>query len=305
MPLKSDASVARCDARPAGRSLPATSRSASICDHNGVSTIPGQIALTRIVKLAGASAVAAALAGGSLEIGKASSLGAITAIGRGLPFTVIGNMAYYDADKPDVALVVSSTSDIKTAKDLEGKTIGSISLQSLNSVGFFAWLNRNGIDISTLKYTEFSASATLAAIERNQIAAAMLTEPFFSADVPTGKVRVLAYPLGAIAKKFSNALLFTSTKWATEHPDLVAKFLRASQEASLYVAAHESESAHLVVEFGGLDPTTVVNIRHATRGIPLSAAYVQPVIDVAAKYNVIPKAFPAKDMFCSCALLQK
>lgn len=46
-----------------------------------------------IVKLANGSAIALAVAGGSLELGQASALAAITAIAKGLPFTAIGNLA--------------------------------------------------------------------------------------------------------------------------------------------------------------------------------------------------------------------
>src|SRR5215469_983256 len=41
-------------------------------------------------KLAGAAVIGAALAGGSLEIGKASTMSVVTAYAKGLPFTIIG-----------------------------------------------------------------------------------------------------------------------------------------------------------------------------------------------------------------------
>ena len=130
-------------------------------------------------------------------------------------------------------------------------------------------------------------------------------EPYLSSYLASGKARVLAYPYEAVGKKFSNALLFTTSKWAAEHRDTVDKFLRASEESSTYISAHENISTQLIAEFGGLDPATLANLRHAKRGIALNPADVQPVIDLAAKYNVIPKGFPAKDMICGCALLQK
>jgi NitT/TauT family transport system substrate-binding protein len=255
-----------------------------------------------IVKLGGAAAVAAAMAGGSLEAGKGSSLGVITAIAKGLPFTVIGNLAYYDATKPDIALLVAAASTVRTPKDLEGKTVAAVTLSDMNSIATFAWLDSHGVDRSTLKYVEIPASASLAAMEQNRIVASTIYEPYFSAYMASGKVRVLGYPFEAIGKRFSDALLFANAKWAGEHRDAVDKFLRATQEASLYIAAHENESTALIAEFGGVDPATIANVRHAGRGVPLDPADVQPVIDVAFKYKVIPKAFPATDIICSCAL---
>lgn len=258
-----------------------------------------------MVKMGGAAEVAAALSGGSLEMGKASSLGAITAIAKGLPFTVIGNLAYYDAAKPDIALLVLADSPIKSAKDLEGKTLAAVSLSDMNSVATFAWLDSQGVDRGTLKYVEFPASASLAAMQQNRIVASTIYEPYFSSYMSSGKVRVLGYPFGAIAKHFSDALIFTTTKWAAEHPNEVKKFLAATEEASTYIAAHENLSSQLIAEFGDVDPATIANIHHAGRGIALSTSDVQLVIDTAYKYKIIPNQIRAADIICSCALMKK
>lgn len=255
-----------------------------------------------ITRLSGGSAVAAALAGGSLEIGKTSALGVVTAVAKGIPFTTIGAIAYYRSDKPNYGLVVAANSTIKTPKDLEGQTLAAVSLQDSNSIATFAWLDQHGVDRSLLKYVEVPASATLAAMEAGRVVGSTLYEPFFSQFVATGKARVLGYPYDAIGKRFSDSVLFANTKWVDEHRDIVDKFLRATQEGSQYVAGHESESTALIAKFTGADPATMGALRHPGRGVALSPADLQPLIDTAAKYKIIPKAFPAQDMICACAL---
>ena len=64
-------------------------------------------------KLAGAAVVSAALAGGSLEIGKASAISVVTAHAKGLPFTVIGAIATYDSASPDFATIVLKDSPVR------------------------------------------------------------------------------------------------------------------------------------------------------------------------------------------------
>jgi len=252
--------------------------------------------------LRGASTVAAALVGGSLEIGNGSSMSVIATLAKGLPLTVIANSAYYEAARPDVALIGLTDSPIKTPKDLEGKTLAAVSLQDMSSVATLAWLEQRGVDLASLKYVEVPVSSALAALEQNRIAAATIGEPFFSQAVASGKVRVLGYPFDAIARHFSDALLFAPTAWVSDHRPIVDRFLRATQEASAYVKAHESESTKLVAELAGFDPATLQGMHHAGRGVAIHPAEVQPVIDAAAKYNVIPKAFPASDIICACAL---
>src|SRR5277367_1127874 len=70
-----------------------------------------------VQKLDGSAVIAAAMASGQLEIAKLSTLSAVTAIAKGLPFTIIGSIAAYNADNPSTALIVLANSPIKTARD--------------------------------------------------------------------------------------------------------------------------------------------------------------------------------------------
>jgi ABC-type nitrate/sulfonate/bicarbonate transport system substrate-binding protein len=245
------------------------------------------------------------LAGGSLDIGKGSTLTVVTAIAKGVPFTVIGNLSYYESSHPDIAMLTLATSGIRSQKDLIGKTVSSVSLQDLNMMATVAWLERGGVDRSQVKYVELPQSAVLSGLEQGRVDASSTFEPYLSAALATGKVRIVGYPHNEIAPKFSNAVLFTTVTWADAHRDTIARFLRASEEASTYIAAHDDVSNQLIAEFSGLDPAALGPIRHARRGIAIDLAAVQPIIDVAAKYHLIEKTFPAKDMMCPCALRQK
>jgi NitT/TauT family transport system substrate-binding protein len=248
------------------------------------------------------AAAAAAVAGGSLDIGKTSTIGTISMIAKGLPFTAIGALGHYDSAKPVYALLVPSDSAIKGPKDLEGKTFASLSLVDQNSIATQMWLDQHGVDRTTVKYVEIPPSAALAAMEQHRIDAATVYEPFLSAMLASGKARVLAYPMDAIAKRFPDTLMFANTAWVDEHKDLVDKFLRATAEASTYVAAHEAETSALLAAFVKADPATMLGQRYPARGVALTPGDLQPVIDAAAKFKAIPKSFPAQDMIYAGAL---
>ena len=253
-------------------------------------------------KLAGAAVVSAALAGGSLEIGKASALSVVTAHSKGLPFTVIGATATYDSGSPDFATIVLKDSPVKTAQDLPGKTLAAVSLQDMSTVATYAWLNQQGVDSSSLKFLEMPASATLAAMDQGRVVGSTIYEPMLSVAMATGKVRIIGYPYDAIGKHFSGGLLIANTNWVADHRDLVERFLRVMQTAGAYVHAHEDELSPMLAAYAGLDPATMVKTKHEGRGVAITTADLQPVIDAAAKYKVIPQAFPASDLICTCAL---
>ena len=256
-----------------------------------------------IVRLAGAAAVSAALAGGSLEIGKGAPITIVQAISKGLPFTIIGNSGQYTAGIPEVGVVVLANSPIKTAKDLNGKTMAGISLQDQNVVSTLAWVDKNGGDSSTLKYVEIPAAASVAAMEQGRVSGSALYEPVLTAAIESGKVRVLADPYEAIGKRWSVAVLFGNTKWVDEHRDLVRRFLTVTAESNAYVAQHEAEMGPLEAQFGGVvDPALFAKMHHTTRGVAIEPTDLQPVLDVALKYKLIAQPLRAQDLICTCAL---
>jgi NitT/TauT family transport system substrate-binding protein len=256
-----------------------------------------------LVKTPNGATTVSAMAGGTLQLGQGSPLAVVTAIGKGgLPLTVIGNISSYVSEHPDYALLVPVNSPIHSAKDLEGQTLASVSLRDQNALATFAWLDAQGVDRSKLKYVEIPASATEAAMEQGRVVAATFYEPFFSSYTSTGKLRVLAYPYDAIGKRFADSVLFGTNAWVAAHGDAVNKFLRATQDAAAYVGAHEDQTPVLASEFIGVDPATVAHVRHGLRGVMIVPSDLQPMIDAAAKYEIIPKAFPAAQIICSCAL---
>jgi NitT/TauT family transport system substrate-binding protein len=256
----------------------------------------------RLTKLPTGASILSGIAGGSLDVGQGSALALIQGFVRGLPFTAIGGIQTYDSAKPDYGLLVPVDSPIAKATDLGGKTFGVVGLQDQNSLATFAWLDAHGVDRTTLKFVEMPASAMLAAMDSHRIDAATFYEPFYSSLLATGKVRVLADPYSAIGKRYADAMLYGNKTWVDGHRELVGKFLVVTRDANAFVGAHESEVVPITAEYTGADPTTLSSMHHGTRSMALTPDAVQPMIDVAAKYKMIDKAFPAADMICSCAL---
>jgi ABC-type nitrate/sulfonate/bicarbonate transport system substrate-binding protein len=252
-------------------------------------------------KLSGGAVVGAALAGGSLEIGKATSASVVAAFSRGLPFTIIGAISYYDADNPGVALIVPADSDIKVPTDLTGRTLGAVTLQDLGTLATYAWLDQHGVNWRTLKFVELPQSVALSAMQSNRIVGMPVYEPVFSADVATGKVRVLGYPFDAISRHFAEDVMFANVNWVSGHRDLIVRFLRVVRSASVYVSEHESEMIPILAQFSGADPAMLARLHHPGRGVVIGPRDLQPVIDINVKYNIISRTFSAQDLICTCA----
>lgn len=204
------------------------------------------------------------MAGGSLEIGKSNTLQLISAHEHGLPFTLIAPSSANGAYERDAAIVVRDGAPIRSARDLNGKTIGVTSLVTIQLLSTRAWI--------------------------------------LSQILGTGGIRILAYPYGAVAVRFDGSDFFTTSDWVAKHPDVVERFVHVMHDANAYVTAHEAETNPVLASFAKIDLAVLEHMNHIERPAYLDARQIQPLIDQAARYKFIAKPFPAGELISDYAL---
>ena len=244
----------------------------------------------------------AAVAGGAAQFALSSLIGVIAAHEKGIPFTLIAPAGVVTSDVPYSQFVVKADSPIKTAKDLNGKTIGAAGLKDMDTVAIMNWVDLNGGDSKTLKFVEMSASVSLAAIEEGRIDGADLNTPTLTRGLEGGKVRSLAQIFDAIAPRFANTAWFTTTDYATKNPKVVQTFARVIADANAYCNAHHADTVALVAENAKIDAAVVARMARITFGDYLRPNDIQPLINVAAKYGAIAKPFDARALISPYAL---
>ena len=114
-------------------------------------------------------AIAAAVAGGALDVGFSNTISIATAHKRGLPFTFIAPASVYVSAAPTSLLMVRKDSPLRTARDFNGKTIGANALKNIAQYAPSLWIDRNGGDSSTLRFVEMPADEQAAALEQGRI----------------------------------------------------------------------------------------------------------------------------------------
>ena len=256
----------------------------------------------QLVTLVNGAAISAAVVGGSLQIGFSSLQGLISGHARGVPFQLIAPGGVYAPEDPYAYLFVRKDSPIQTARDLNGKTLGSPALKDLDWIANAAWMEKNGGDFKTCKTVEFPASALLAACIEGRLDAYTVGEPYSTLALDSGKVRVLGKSFEAIAPHFLMTGWFSTADYVAKNRDTVERFNRAIAEATAYANAHKAEMIPLLAPFLKVDPQVVARTMKGGEGIYLDAATIQPMIDVTVKYGIIDHAFAAGDLISPAAL---
>jgi len=245
------------------------------------------------------SAISAAVVGGSYAIGKSSLVSLIIAHAKGVPFVLVAGGGLYDAKNPNFGLVVKADSPLKTAVDLNGKSVAVSALNDLYAIGTKAWMDKNGGDSSTIKFLELPISAVADAIAAGRVDAGGLIDPELQSGIDAGKVKWLARDFDAIALRFMYTGWFTTMDYLAKNQATVEKFVRAMRESSAYVNAHPADTVDVLAKFSAMEPARIAKMHRISYATALDPRLIQPMIDACAKYKVIPAAFDAKDMIAS------
>jgi NitT/TauT family transport system substrate-binding protein len=245
------------------------------------------------------SAIAAGVAGGSYAIGKSSLVSLIIAHTKGIPFVLVAGGGLYDAKNPNFGLVVKADSPIKTAAELNGKSVAVSALNDLYTIGTKAWMDKNGGDSSTIKLLELPISAVGDAIAAGRVDAGGLIDPELQSAIDAGKVKWLGRDFDAIALRFMYTGWFTTTDYLAKNRATVEGFVRAMREASAFVNAHPGDTVDVLAKFSAMDAARIAKMHRISYATALDPRLVQPMIDACAKYKVISAAFDAKDMIAT------
>jgi NitT/TauT family transport system substrate-binding protein len=250
-----------------------------------------------IDKASSGGVVAQSIIGGAMDIGKSSLVSLIAAYARGVPFAMIAPSAIHRKDDANSGILIAANSPMKSVLDLQGKIVGITAIGDIGYLGIRGMIDSQGGDSSTVKWVEIPISALAATIEAGRVDAGLTVEPFMSKDLAGGKFRVLADMLNGYSRPLILESAFFSTRdYAEKNRDAVTRFAKVMAQASAYANSHIPETLPLMVTFSGMDADAAAKMHKTFTALTFDPEQIQPVIDAAAKYKVIPKGFSAKDM---------
>jgi NitT/TauT family transport system substrate-binding protein len=255
----------------------------------------------QVQKFNNGAAVAAAIVGGSLEIGNANIFSLMTAHLRGIPLVIESVAEEYTPDNPLVGILVEKSSPITNAAGLNGKTVATAALGDIFSEVTSVWVDQNGGDSKTIKFVELPSSAMTAAVDAGRIDAAIMADPLLAAAIQSGARRAVGHPYGVVGKRYGVTYFFSSRDYASSHVDVLARFRSGLDEATRYTMSHKREMLPTIVDFTGMDMALAEKVQLLLFS-GISVDLVQPVIDFAARNKLIANAFPAADLIDPAAL---
>jgi NitT/TauT family transport system substrate-binding protein len=250
----------------------------------------------QLQSLSNGAVLATAVAGGVVEIGKSSLMVLINAYARGVHFKLIAGAAMHTPSEVSDQIIVLKESPITSLAQANGKTVAVNVLQSLEHFGLESLIDKAGGDSTSVKYIEMPFSAMFPALEQGRVDIATLGNPSLTVAIQSGKIRSLGVPYNGIANRFLIAGWFGSQQWVTANRSICTRFGQAMRQATIYTNDHHQEIVPIVAEYSKIDPDVLRKMNSLTNATSLDPKEIQPPIDAAVKYKLIPQGFPASDL---------
>jgi NitT/TauT family transport system substrate-binding protein len=247
--------------------------------------------LTVNPKLAeGGAAITPAVLSGDFQIGFSNTISLLIAASQGLPVQIISQGVLGGADESEAwaDLLVLRDGPIKSPKDLEGKTIAVNTLSNICEVTIKASLEKEGVAVDTLEFTEVEFPDMNAALEAGRVDGACVVEPFVSQGTgPDGQARGIDPFYVRTAPDLTVATYFTTKEYAEQNEDVVNRFVRAMNKSLDFAQANPDLVRKALLDYTEIPPEAAEAITLPQWRTDLSEDTIELLSDLSVKYGLI------------------
>lgn len=246
--------------------------------------------------MSSAGAIVAAAMGGALDFVPTNCVTLAQAYAKGLPLYLIAPGAVYSSNDPTTELAVAPDSPYRVPRDLNGKKIAVLTLGGFLQVAIQNWLDQNGGDSKTVSFIELPSPEIVPALASKRIDAAGLPEPFLTKAKSGNEVRFIAAPYSSVGKRLMLSAWIANRAWVDANPATVRKFADAIRATAQWADKNQKATAVILTKHTRVPLDVIENMRRDPFAIRMDTAAIQPIIDVCAKYGLIPRRFTASDL---------
>jgi NitT/TauT family transport system substrate-binding protein len=241
-----------------------------------------------------AGPIAAALAGGALDVGTVDVILLANAVNRGVPLVGIAGSGLFRSKEPTSGLCVPAASTLRTAKQFEGSTIAVGTLSSLTSISLRMWLAQNGADPAKVQFVEMKFAEMPAALQRGTVASAYMIEPIMTQNAAA--VKLVATPYSVIADTFPISVVITTRAWLAQNGTVARRFVASVYDCARWINKNRAQTAVMLAKYAQQELDITQRMHRTQFATSLDTSQIQAVLDAAATNKLIDRPTNAADL---------
>jgi NitT/TauT family transport system substrate-binding protein len=245
----------------------------------------------------GGAAIIPSVLSGDYQIGFSNTTSLVIAASKDLPVQIVsqGVLAGTGPDDAWDGVVARKGSGIKTAKDLEGKSIAVNTLNNIGPVTINNVMEKQGADYTKVKYVEVPFPDMNAALDAKRVDAAFEVEPAFSGGKAAGGT-VVFHSYEETAPNMTVATYFASKQYISENGETVDAFKRAMEKSLDYASQNPEEVRTVIGTYTEIPAEVLDKITLPVWKADLNEPTIQLVADLAKKYGFIEEVPSLDDL---------
>jgi NitT/TauT family transport system substrate-binding protein len=240
----------------------------------------------------GGAAAVPGVVSGDFDFAFGNTVSVMVARDQGLDLRYVTNGAVTageEAERGFSAVVVPADSDIQGPADLAGKTVSVNNLKNIGDTTIRHVVEEAGGDPDAIEFVEVGFPDAPAALDRGQVDAAWILDPFLTQTLERGD-RAVTYNFREFHPDLDIAGYFTTAQKFEQDPETVEKFQTAMNRSLEYANENPEEVREIV--------GTYTEISEELRGEMVLPRYLtefhrdalQQLGDAAVKYGTIENA---------------
>lgn len=243
------------------------------------------------------SVMISAIASESAEVGHTVLIPVLSAWQAGIELSVIaGASAFPSVQPPAVGVLARKDSGIQAPKDLEGKTVGVVGLQSYHQAMVQRWMLENDSDYSKVRFVEVPFPQMQDLLTSGNVDAVVSVDPFYSKMIKEGA----GYDFGDFVATMPDGapivIFVASREWTEAHPDEVKAFREALAEAVEFIKANDAEARKSFAKWTKLPEPVVATSRWGTFMSDVPAEGIQYWIDAMKDQGMLTSDVKGEDL---------
>ncbi|MFD0692344.1 ABC transporter substrate-binding protein [Actinomadura fibrosa] len=192
-------------------------------------------------------------------------------------------------------VLVKPDSKIKTAKDLEGKKVAVNILNNIQSLTLNAILKANNVNASKVQYVAIPFPQMAAALDKGQVDAVHIVEPFLSDTQKKLGARVVVDGGSQPVTDTPISGYVSTQAFTSKNPKTAAAFQRAIQKAQA-IAADRKKVEEVLPGYAKIDPQVAKVITLPGYPTSLSGTRLQRVVDLMNSGGLLQQKLDVKSV---------
>jgi NitT/TauT family transport system substrate-binding protein len=250
-----------------------------------------------VINATGGSAVVPGVVSGQFDFAFGNVVSMIVARSQGIELKALagGNASTGRQGEDFCGLVVAADSPIKTARNLNGRTVAINNLKNISETTVRASIRKAGGDPSAVNFVEMPFPEMPAAVVSRRVDAALVVEPFLTLSKDRG-ARVIASSFVDAAPNLTIATYFTSQQTIDERQDVAARFTEAITRSLAYAQTHPQEARQALLGYTQIAPDVANRLTLPAWPAQINRTSVQTLSELMVEDGLVTRKVDVTEM---------